>query len=66
VKPASITEIKKRDYLNDKINELVMNRRNKNIRDLYTGVNEFERGYQCSSSLVKDENGDLFADFQTF
>jgi hypothetical protein len=35
---------------------------NKNIRALYTGINEFERGYQPRHNLVKDENGDLFAD----
>jgi hypothetical protein len=38
-----------------------MNRKNKNIRDLYRGINEFKRGYKSSSNLVKDENGDLFA-----
>jgi hypothetical protein len=33
-----------------------------NIRDLYRGINKFERGYQPRSNLVKDENGDLLAD----
>jgi hypothetical protein len=37
---------KKRKNLKDKMNELVMNSKNKNIRDLYTGINEFKRGYQ--------------------
>jgi hypothetical protein len=46
----------------DKINELAMNSKNKNIRDLYRGINEFKRGYQPRNNLVKDENGDLFAD----
>jgi hypothetical protein len=32
---------------------------NKNIRDLYRGINEFERGSQPRSNLGKDENGDL-------
>jgi hypothetical protein len=36
--------------------------KNKNIRHLYRGINEFKRGYQPRSNLVKDENGDLFAD----
>jgi hypothetical protein len=30
---------KKRQYMKDKINELATNRKNKNIRDLYRGVN---------------------------
>ncbi|PNF36913.1 hypothetical protein B7P43_G08389 [Cryptotermes secundus] len=53
---------KKREYLKDKIDELAMNSKNKNIRDLYGGINDFKRDYQPSSNLVKDENGDLLAD----
>jgi hypothetical protein len=37
---------KKREYLKDKINELVTNCKNKSIRDLYRGINGFKRGYQ--------------------
>jgi hypothetical protein len=37
---------KKKEYLKDKINELATNSKNKNIRDLYRGMNEFRRGYQ--------------------
>jgi hypothetical protein len=37
----------------------------RNIRDLYRGINEFKRGYQPRSNLVKDENGDLLADSNT-
>jgi hypothetical protein len=48
--------------LKDKINELAMNSKNENIRDLYREINEFKRGYQPRNNLVKDENGDLFAD----
>jgi hypothetical protein len=32
---------KKKEYLKDKINELAKNSKNKNIRDLYRGINEF-------------------------
>jgi hypothetical protein len=32
------------------------------LRALYRGRNDFKRGYQPSSNLVKDENGDLLAD----
>jgi hypothetical protein len=35
---------------------------NKNIRGLHRGINEFKKGYQHRSNLVKDENGDLLAD----
>jgi hypothetical protein len=52
---------KKRECLNDKINEVASNSKNKNIRDLYRGINEFKKGYQPRSNLVKDENGDLLA-----
>jgi hypothetical protein len=40
----------------------LQNSKNRNIRDLYRGINEFKRGYQLQSNLVKDENGDLLAD----
>jgi hypothetical protein len=33
VKPAGVSRKKKREYLKDKINELVRNSKNKNIRD---------------------------------
>jgi hypothetical protein len=57
---------KKREYLKSKINELATNTKNKNIRDLYIGINEFKWGYHPRSNLVKDENGDLLADSNTF
>jgi chemotaxis methyl-accepting protein methylase len=31
---------KKREYLKDRINEFATNNKNKNIRDLYRGINE--------------------------
>jgi hypothetical protein len=55
---------KKREYLKDKINELAMNSKNKNIGELYIGINEFEKGYQPRNNLVKDENCVLLADSQ--
>jgi hypothetical protein len=45
-----------------KINELETNSKNKNIRDLYRGINEFKKGYQPRTKMVKAENGDLLAD----
>jgi hypothetical protein len=53
---------KKRKYLKEKINEVASNSRNQDIRDLYGGINEFKKGYQRRSNLVKDENGDLHTD----
>jgi hypothetical protein len=53
---------KKREYLKDKINELESNSKNKNIRDLYRGIDTFKKGYQPRTNLVKDERGDLLAD----
>jgi hypothetical protein len=53
---------KKREYLKDKINELESNSKNKNTRDLYRGINEFKKGYQPRTNLVKDKRGDLLAD----
>jgi hypothetical protein len=48
--------------LNDKINKLRSNSKNKNIRDLYRGINGFKKGYQPRTNLVKEERGDLHAD----
>jgi hypothetical protein len=53
---------KNREHLKDKINELATNSKNKNIRDLYRGINEFKKGYLPRNNLVKDVNGDLLAD----
>jgi hypothetical protein len=56
---------KKREHLKGKINELEANNKNKNIRDLYRGINEFKKGYQPSINIIKNENGNLLADPQT-
>jgi hypothetical protein len=39
-----------------------MNSKNKNIRDLYRGINKFKRGSQPRNNLVKNENIDFLAD----
>jgi hypothetical protein len=53
-----------REYLKDKINEFTTHSKNKNVRDLHRGVDEFEEGYQHVSRiyLIKGENSDLLAD----
>jgi hypothetical protein len=56
---------KKREYLKDKINELECNNKNKNIRDLYGGTDEFKKGYEHRINIFKDENGNLLADLQS-
>jgi hypothetical protein len=48
---------KKREYMKGKINELETNNENKNIRDLYRGINEFKKAYQPRIDIIKDENG---------
>jgi hypothetical protein len=55
---------KKREYLKGKINELETNNKNRNIRNLYGGINEFKKGYQPRIHIIKDENGNLLADPQ--
>jgi hypothetical protein len=53
---------KKRKYLKGKIHELATNSKNKNIRYLQREINVSKRGYQPRYNLVRDGNGDLFAD----
>jgi uncharacterized NAD(P)/FAD-binding protein YdhS len=53
---------KKGEYLKDKIIELARNSKNKYIRNLCRGINEFKRSYHLRNNLVKDENCDLLAD----
>ena len=45
-----------------KIEELENDSKIKNIRDLYRGINDFKKGYQPRTDIVKDEKGDLVAD----
>jgi hypothetical protein len=52
MKPAGILEIKREEYLKDKINVHARSSKNKNIRDLYRGINEFKQGYQPRSDSL--------------
>jgi hypothetical protein len=54
----------KREYLKGKINELETNNKNKTIRDLYRGMNEFKKGFQPRIIIMEDENGNLLVDPQ--
>jgi hypothetical protein len=55
---------KKREHLKGKINELETSNKNKNIRDLYRGINVFKKGYKPRINIIKDENCNLIADPQ--
>jgi hypothetical protein len=48
--------------MRDKINELATNSKNINIEVKYRGINEFKRGYQPRSILVKGESDYLLSD----
>jgi hypothetical protein len=49
-----------REYQKGKINELETNNK-KNITDLYRDINEFKKGCQPRTNIVKDVNDDLVA-----
>jgi hypothetical protein len=44
------------------LHELAINSKNKNITDLYRGINEFKKGYKPRNNLVMGKNGDVLAD----
>ena len=46
---------KERGYLKGNINGFQTNRKNNNIRDFCTSMNEFKKGYQLAANLVNDE-----------
>jgi len=50
---------KNKAYLKAKIEELETNSKTKNIKELYGGINDFKKGYQPRTNIVKDEKGDL-------
>ncbi|PSN38555.1 hypothetical protein C0J52_14819 [Blattella germanica] len=53
---------KKREYLKEKINDLEINAKNRNIRELYQGIRIERKGFQARTNIIKDENGDMLAD----
>src|SRR5215469_10874590 len=44
---------KEKAYLKAKIEELETNSKVKNVRDLYRGINDFKKGYQPRTIIVK-------------
>ena len=53
---------KKKAYLKAKIEELETKSKINNVRDLHRGINEFKKGYQPRTIIVKDVKGYLVAD----
>ena len=51
--------IKRKEYLEDKIDELDTNSKIKNIGDLFRGKNDFKKVYMRRTNKVKYEKGDL-------
>ena len=53
---------KKRDYLKEKVNKLEENSKNKTIQEMYQGINEFKKGYQPRSYVIKKHNRTILGD----
>jgi hypothetical protein len=62
VKLVDISGTKIRNIGKEKIDELETNSKIKNIRHLYRGISDFNKGYQPRTNVVKDEKGDLVTD----
>ena len=62
MKLVDISGTKKEEYLKAKIDELETNSKIKNIRDLYRGINDFQKGYHPRTNILKDEKGDTVTD----
>ena len=43
---------KKRDYMKAKVNKLEENCKNKNIQEMYKGINEFKKGYPPCTYVI--------------
>jgi len=50
---------KNKEYLKAQIDELETKSKKKNIRDVYRGINDFNKCYHPRTNIVKDEKGDL-------
>ena len=49
-------------YLKAKTDELETNSKIKNIRGFYRDINDFKKGYQPRTNIVRYENGNLVTD----
>jgi len=50
---------KKKECVKAKIIELETNSKIKNVRDFYTDISAFKKGYQLRTHIGKDKKGDL-------
>ena len=50
---------KKKEYLKAEIVELETNSKIKNIRDMYRGISDFEKGHQPRTNTITDGKDDL-------
>jgi len=57
---------KKKECLKDKIENLKLTVKTKNIRDLYRGISDFKKGYRPRMNRVKEEKYPLVADYTEF
>ena len=48
--------------MNEKVNKLEENSKNKNIWEMYKGINEFKKGYQPRAYVIKKDDGTIVAD----
>jgi hypothetical protein len=49
-------------YIFALLDSLESNSKINNVRDLYRGINDFRKGYQPRTIIVKNEKGDVVAD----
>ena len=47
--------------MKEKLSQIDINCKNKNIIELYKGINKFKEGYQARVSMIKNENNEFFA-----
>jgi hypothetical protein len=52
LKPVDISGLNRGNISKNQFNELAGNRNNKNIRDLYRGTDEFNRGYKWMEMVI--------------
>jgi len=53
---------KKKEYLTDKMEEIEITRKIKNIGGLYWGINYLKKAYQPRTNIIKNEKGYLVTD----
>jgi len=59
MKTVDISGTEKKECLKPKIDGRETNSKIKNIRNLYTDISDFKKGYQPRINIVKDEKGEL-------